>query len=160
VAFFKNLVALYNVAEPVVDSFLAPSRRGPFGGNGFCRSTSVNRAAMEAATTVEQVAAASGQDNTPYHARSSRRYRKLNLQSFWQHGTVEFRQHQGTVDADKACNWVRFCLRMALAARKGVTLTMGHTLETLLSTLDANETETRFFLGRAAYFNRATARVA
>lgn len=159
VGFFKNLVRLYKKAEPVVDSFLAPSRRGSFAGNGFCNTTNINETAMDAASTVEQVATASGQDHGVYSARSSRRYRKLNLQSYWQHGTVEFRHHQGTVEADKACNWVRFCLRLAVAARNGATLTDG-TLEALLSTVGATETETRYFIGRAAYFARAVARVA
>jgi hypothetical protein len=155
VDFFKSLVRLYMAAEPTVDSFMAPSRRGPHGGNGFCNSVRmVNRTMFDSATTVEQVATAVDQDNTPYAVRSMRRYRKLNLQSYWQHGTVEFRQHQGTVDAEKACNWVRFCLRLSLAARRGDTLTDA-TLETLLSIVGANETETRYFVSRRAFFDRA-----
>ena len=35
----------------------------------------------------------------------------------YQHGTVEFRQHQGTVEHDKAENWVKLVLRMVLTAR-------------------------------------------
>lgn len=38
------------------------------------------------------------------------RYRKLNLQAFKRHRTVEFRQHSGTTDADKAEHWIRLCL--------------------------------------------------
>ena len=35
------------------------------------------------------------------------RYHKVNLQSYYRHGTVEFRQHSGTLNAAKAVNWVR-----------------------------------------------------
>ena len=34
------------------------------------------------------------------------RYHKLNLESLVRHGTVEFRQHSGTVDGEKMANWV------------------------------------------------------
>ncbi|WP_461369034.1 amidoligase family protein, partial [Candidatus Darwinibacter acetoxidans] len=34
------------------------------------------------------------------------RYMKLNCQSYEIHGTVEFRQHQGTMDGEKIANWV------------------------------------------------------
>jgi hypothetical protein len=38
------------------------------------------------------------------------RYFKVNLQALRVHGTVEFRQHSGTVDGTKVENWVRFLL--------------------------------------------------
>lgn len=34
------------------------------------------------------------------------RYRKLNLFPLETYGTIEFRQHSGTVDADKLANWI------------------------------------------------------
>lgn len=138
---------------------MAPSRRGY--ANPFCGPVRINHTKLAAATTVEQVAEATSQNHSPDPRasilRSANRYRKLNLQSFWQHGTVEFRQHQGTVEAEKACNWVRFCLRMVIAARKGSVLTDG-TLEALLGLLGADETETTYFMGRKTFFDRATAR--
>lgn len=37
------------------------------------------------------------------------RYRKVNISSFNRHGTIEFRQHEGTMDPDRILNWVQFC---------------------------------------------------
>lgn len=37
------------------------------------------------------------------------RYRKVNIASFNRHGTIEFRQHEGTLDPDRILNWVQFC---------------------------------------------------
>jgi len=41
---------------------------------------------------------------------STSKYRKVNISSYHRHGTVEFRQHEGIVDSEKAYNWVQFCL--------------------------------------------------
>lgn len=41
---------------------------------------------------------------------STSKHRKVNISSYHRHGTVEFRQHQGTVNSEMVCNWVQFCL--------------------------------------------------
>mmetsp|Transcript_4557 Transcript_4557/g.12755 ORF Transcript_4557/g.12755 Transcript_4557/m.12755 type:complete len:561 (+) Transcript_4557:89-1771(+) len=40
------------------------------------------------------------------------RYHRLNLIQLWpkKYGTLEFRQHEGTIDCDTICNWVKFCI--------------------------------------------------
>lgn len=154
IEFFKSLVRLYATAEPVIDSFLAPSRRADE--NTYCQPVRVNHAALDVAVTLDDVTRAMGQTPGAAYARNSSRYCKLNLQAFAQHGTVEFRQHQGTVESDKAENWVRLCLRMALASRKGAPPV--NTLEALLATIGASETESRYFMSRVAYFENATRR--
>ena len=42
----------------------------------------------------------------------STRYLKVNIQAYLRHGTLEFRQHGGTVNALKIINWVKFCTRV------------------------------------------------
>lgn len=37
------------------------------------------------------------------------RYRKLNFNSYIQHGTIEFRQLEGTLDSEKVAAWIEFC---------------------------------------------------
>jgi len=39
------------------------------------------------------------------------RYHKLNMHSLERQKTVEFRQHTGTVEADKIAMWAEFCIR-------------------------------------------------
>jgi hypothetical protein len=38
------------------------------------------------------------------------RYYKVNLQSLSQYGTIEFRQHSGTIDKHKIINWAKFLI--------------------------------------------------
>jgi hypothetical protein len=47
----------------------------------------------------------------------STRYLKLNLQSFFRMGTVEFRHHSGTTDADKVENYIRLTFGMVADAQ-------------------------------------------
>lgn len=41
-----------------------------------------------------------------YHSYVHSRYRKVNLEAYIVHGTIEFRQHSGTTEAEKIINWV------------------------------------------------------
>lgn len=38
------------------------------------------------------------------------RYYMLNLQSYWKHGTIEFRLKEATLDADEVVNWITMLL--------------------------------------------------
>ena len=87
----RNLVTLYKRSEDTIDSFMPESRRAS--NNHYCQS-------------LKNVTSES------YFAGDGSRYYKLNLASFHRHGTVEFRQHSGTVDAEKIINWVIFTQRM------------------------------------------------
>lgn len=160
VSFFKNLVKLYASAQSTIDTFLAPSRRGYT--NGYCRPLAMTpdrEARIDRALTIADVSAAIGQMGTDRaSARGPNRYSKLNLQAFWQHGTVEFRHHQGTVDADKAVYWVRFVLRLCLAATKGEKKPAS--FDELMAAVEVPAHEQNFFRGRVTYFNRPQRRAA
>lgn len=105
VGFFKELVRTYAKFEPVLDSIVAPSRREDR--NSFCAPVRWSDR-LEQATTVDDLRRAYG----------GNRFVKLNLEAFSAHGTVEFRQHQGTTNAQKVENWVKLCLRMVAHAAK------------------------------------------
>ncbi len=92
----KTIVHRYADHEAEIDAFMPPSRRGA--ANQFCAPVSrfLTHRFDEARTMDELVAAQPG------------RYFKVNLQSYRRHGTLEFRQHSGTVNANKVANWVRF----------------------------------------------------
>lgn len=83
---------LYAKAEKVIDTFMPKSRRG--NENCYCRSIA------------------------NYIGKSKReviwlgRYHKVNLTALFNHGTIEFRQHSGSVEYEKIKNWVSFCAGM------------------------------------------------
>lgn len=103
----RNIVTRYAKYESEIDAIMPPSRRGD--ANEFCHSVCglVTRRPFNTADTVNGLMVAQGG-----------RYFKVNLQSFQRHGTIEFRQHSGTVNAAKVCNWIRFIGQFIEASRQ------------------------------------------
>lgn len=103
-----NIVKRYHKFENKIDAIMPQSRRA--NNNSFCQSMTnfFNRNSnLERFTDVRRLC---GTVND--------RYYKVNLSAFMRHGTVEFRQHSGTVNATKAINWVVFCVTMVETSRR------------------------------------------
>lgn len=103
-----NIARRYNTHEAAIDRVMPVSRRG--NNNSYCASVSnimrrVNE--LDAQTTVNP------------HDICVRfdRYHKVNLYAFMVHGTIEFRQHSGTVNGDKIVNWIMFCVNFVEESR-------------------------------------------
>ena len=45
-------------------------------------------------------------------------YKKVNICAFARHGTIEFRQHQGTLSFEKIVNWISFCQEFVNHSKK------------------------------------------
>lgn len=95
-----TLVKRYNQHVSIIDSFMPRSRRDE--NNTYCR----NNSEFELSRTDSWL----NQAPRRFAEQFSERYRKFNLASYLRHGTVEFRQHSGTVNGEKIENWVRFCV--------------------------------------------------
>lgn len=147
VNFFRRLVQLYKQHGPLIERVLAPSRRQ--GANTYCRDFRLHR--PEALDQCRSVSDVINMVNGP-DPRSDRYY-KLNLNSYFRHRTVEFRQHQGTLDAQKATMWTRFCLKLVAAAAKTTTM-VSSDLAGLLVQIEASDDERTYFMARAAHFQQ------
>lgn len=91
---FKNIYGMYARFEDTIDSMLAPSRRRS--NNRMCKSPRTNLEQLKQASSVDDIVGQIYRD----------RYIKLNCQSFRRHGTIEFRQHQGTTNYEKLEAWI------------------------------------------------------
>ncbi|MBP5364564.1 MAG: amidoligase family protein [Bacteroidales bacterium] len=103
---YLNVFVNYKHIERVIDTFMAESRRG--NKNRYCRTLAdknLDAIAVTAADTVGDVAEKVG-------IVLENRYFKVNCEAFRVHGTIEFRQHQGTVDYAKISNWIKFLQQM------------------------------------------------
>jgi len=119
-----SLLRLYTKFEGVIDFLVAPSRRGNT--NKHCRSMvkdsdlnwiaeldkTERKRASEVATrfSVDHIQVVNNE-------RRSSRYHKLNISAYNSYGTMEFRQHQGTVSSEKAINWIVFTQQLVNKAK-------------------------------------------
>lgn len=146
VAFFRQLALAYNKYEPAIDSLVAPSRRGRMA--NYAQPHRINTAAINAATTIDGVMRACGQSST-----YDRNY-KLNLRSFDRHGTVEFRQHQGTVESSVAVAWAKFCMRLTAFAKVASSLEGDPSLQELFAKVAMPAEEAAYLTARAETLTR------
>ena len=95
----------YAYFEQTIDRFMAPNRRE--NANQYCLST---RSIVEniRSSVMRNYGEMTVQDFISRIPRG--RYYKVNIQAFLRHGTVEFRQHHGTINSKKIENWIRFCV--------------------------------------------------
>ena len=94
-----TLAFRYAKHETVIDSFMPASRRA--NENNFCQSMirNANYYRNDIITASDANA----------FARAFPRQSKLNFHAYLRHGTVEFRHHSGSLNAEKVSNWIKFC---------------------------------------------------
>lgn len=147
---WKNLCKLFGKHERALHQVLPPSRRN----SRWCMPINNEPTLadffkkIDAGNTIEQVA-------RTVSGRS--RYRTLNTESYWRHGSVEFRQHGGTVDADKVVNWIKLTAAFVnVATYTKRVVAKGHdSFKVIGSMIDAKAA--RYFEERRAHFGFAAA---
>lgn len=117
----KNLLIRYCHLEYAIDRFVDVSRRSD--NNENCQSLSkISRTISSSTFDIvknNEVVMRKGKWMVPNPFSNSgidyllsipvdRGY-KVNILSYDQYNTVEFRHHHGTVDPDEAVNWIKFC---------------------------------------------------
>lgn len=129
---YANVFNNYYYLEPLIDSFMAPSRRRDY--NEYCRSLK-DHSALTRCESVNDVQGVLDYD----------RYHKLNPMSFNRHKTIEFRHHQGSTDYKKIINWVMFCGKLVEWTKKN---RLTHYVTDIDNLPFLTSTEKKFFKSR------------
>ena len=74
------------------------------------------------------------------------RFTSVNVAAYSVHGTLEFRQHQGTLNGKKLTNWIKFILALVEQATVGNTTEAFNDLDGLLGSMTLLDTATLEFL--------------
>ena len=132
---YVNVFKNYKALESIIDTFMAPSRRG----NENFYSGSLRNHDFGHCHSVEDVRS----------EMNHRRYYKVNCESYSRHHTIEFRQHQGSTNFTKIKHWVNFCAKL-------VAYSMNHVIENCNSIDEIpflTASEKRYFNDRKAAFD-------
>lgn len=141
----KRAARAWSGNQGLIDGLVSESRRN--GNNSYCRRLSTtDLATIEGATTLREIE----------YLRVDR-YRTFNLGSYGRFGTVEIRQHQGTLDAEKIISWIRLGQGILDTAANG-EVERATTIRGLFAALGnrLDETARTFLTGRAVEFGVAT----
>lgn len=135
---YVNTFYNYQKLEKVIDTFMALSRRA--NNSQWCKS-------------LQGIDFSQCQNKTDIcYVMDFNRYYKVNACSYERHGTIEFRQHQGSTDFEKISNWVNFCAKLVAWSKK-------NRIKDEVSTIDEipflTNKEKSFFKSRAEALNRA-----
>jgi len=109
--FVAELIRNYSYFQSVIDGFVSQSRRGDeriCGGNE-CPEYAVFRTKADCKHFANQGLMNASDFQGQSHLA---RYHKINLTSLVKFGTVEYRQHQGTLNPKKILNWMKLMERM------------------------------------------------
>lgn len=133
---YVNVFYNYQKLEKVIDTFMAKSRRE--NNNRFTLSlVGFDFVSQRTRTDV-------------CREMNNSRYYKVNPCSYMRHKTIEFRQHQGSVNYKKIAMWVKFCEKLVAYS---ATNKIGE-----VNNIDEipflNKTEKTFFKNRTAEFAR------
>lgn len=130
-----NIYKNYQKLEKLIDSFMAPSRRG--NNNHYAKTIAgYNYDSCEDASQV-------------YSLMRSDRYHKVNPAAMYAHNTIEFRQHQGTVDYQKIYMWVNFCCKLVTWSKENA---LTCEIRNINEVPFLNSEEKSFFAERISYF--------
>jgi putative amidoligase enzyme len=143
-----QLLRLYAKFEPVIDLFMDPSRRG--NKNSHCQSLIkeggfewmnklrpfLHEKAYQVADTFSRTQGLS----TPVTSLPSSRHHKVNPVSILKYGTVEFRQHQGTLNFNEMMYWILFTGQLINRVKSGIVVNSGKaSLGSLISLLKLSD---------------------
>ena len=142
VATFRNILRGYAQNQSNIDGLVSPSRRSQMR-QTYCRPIDPTYVTMlERAAEMDT----GSRDMRRTMFNNWGRYYALNLNAYPRHGTVEFRQHQGTVEYAKIAAWVKFGKAMIDAAQNAITV--ASTLTDFLGILPLDNDTRSYLAGR------------
>ena len=162
---FRNLYARQAKYESAINSFFPTSRWHNLYCNSFNQQydlapitkdkTATKWSSWNEAKTLEELDRCIGKT----------RYHKINMQSYWAWGTVEFRQHSGSFNFEKVGRWVELTGAMVAQVDNGLRVknwrktepAIKNQLNTMLTNMVDNKLISKdtatFFKQRAKMFN-------
>lgn len=119
----SRVVEYYTMQGRNIDTLVSRSRHS----NNYA-----NKYASYQIASMKQIVERDGREGLRGFAH---KYRTVNLLPLFSYGTIEFRQHQGSVNAQKVISWVRFVQALIVAAQQAIDLDQSISLDGLVDVM-------------------------
>lgn len=139
-----KVLDLYSANQSHINSIIARSRQT----NSYC--SPLNLGAGSRYNSYDEVRRAVTPEQIKVAARQFGRYSVVNVSSYATYGTIEFRQHQGTLNGEKVASWVKFLLALIETAVAMPVASQNFGSLTDLMNATSLGDETKSFLNRRA----------
>lgn len=107
---WKRIFINYGKLETTIDSWMPKSRRG--NNNYYCKSIKFDGMQNKIDSIRDNENIAKGLKAIKEKFGICSRYFKVNIDSYWRHKSIEFRQHSGSLQYEKISNWIIFLARL------------------------------------------------
>lgn len=148
----KRILKFYLKYEYAIDNLLPPSRRG-----NDCRYAESNYGVIyendDLARRFAYLNGAPNRQRLLSNRNFGDKYKKLNTGAYRVQGTLEFRQHSGTLCAEKIANWVRLTSAIIeMSTKRGTVIRKDDTYSTYTTKQMLTELKRNKLITRDTYF--------
>ena len=140
-----NVLDLYAANQNTINGLVARSRHN----NTYCKSQADRRVRDMSIGQVGQAVTATEIRRASANLGNDKRFVAVNLVSYAKYGTVEFRQHQGSLNGEKVTSWIKFILATVELGSTGHTAAFA-SLDEMLMSLNLTDETKQFLNSRAA----------
>lgn len=112
----RQLLNFYGLNENYFDLIQPQSRRN----NRFCQSIVRNSDYLQYDFERNYTSKQKTISSIFQNYFNGNRYMKINLGAYVKYGTIEFRQHSGTVESSKIINWIKICRALCEKSRREI----------------------------------------
>lgn len=116
-----KVVELYTANQKNINEVVSKSRHNTRWAKKYELSDNYTRSTLNAlagTSSATELRTACGRLNSDIY-----RYKAVNLVAYARYGTIEFRQHQGTLNSEKVVSWIKFVMALT---EKAVSMTDAH----------------------------------
>jgi len=139
-----KVIDLYVANQSFIDGLMPASRRDAY----YCRHITTDSLNLGIYNQMRNSRTATATTRMRTTLSGAQRFYVVNVASYAKYGTLEFRQHSGSLNGKKIGGWVQFLLGLVETATRGNTTTAFESAEALFTGVGVTDTVAEFLNAR------------
>ena len=145
-----QVIDLYHANQNHIDNLVSRSRRNTNYAKHFTNASLTSGYSAQVFNTLRGTRTASATASVRRSTSNADRYYVVNVTAYAKYGTLEFRQHQGSLNGKKVGAWVQFILALVEKATADSVTTQFATADEMLDSMNLRRPVQTYLKGRHA----------